>query len=145
MRTRYSSLRAAAAQLASFVSFVARSFPSFYIVVALTLAVLILEYMATSLMIPLSSSAGGSSNSAVKAWSSLLQYISMPPTPKTWLWLFFVVMTARLSFGYLQIVGTTLLGKKVHRMLSGRVFGHIVSSEPLTAVYTRTVGHYITL
>jgi ABC-type bacteriocin/lantibiotic exporter with double-glycine peptidase domain len=144
MGTRSASLRAAFRQVGSFVAFVARNFASFYPIVALTVFVLILEYAATSLMIPFSSNAT-SHNAAVRFWQAVLERFGMQPETRTWLWLFFVVMTARLIFGYLQTISTTLLGKKVHKALSGRIFGHVVSVEPLTSVYTRSVGHYITL
>jgi ABC-type bacteriocin/lantibiotic exporter with double-glycine peptidase domain len=139
------SLRGTAHRAWSFLGFVARNFPSFYAIVALTLLVLLLEYAATSLMIPLSSSVQSSGNGAVRLWHGILERLGSQPTPRTWLWLFFLVMTARLVFGYLQIISSASLGKKVHRELSGRIFGHVVAAEPLTSIYTRSVGHYITL
>lgn len=142
---RAASLKATLGQVTSFVSFVARNFASFYPIVALTLVVLVFEYAATSLMIPLSSSAQSANSSAVRFWQSVLERIGQRPDPRNWLWLFFVVMIARLFFGYLQYISTTLLGKKVHKVLSGKIFSHVVCAEPLTSVYTRSVGHYITL
>ncbi|MEP7056214.1 MAG: ATP-binding cassette domain-containing protein [Caldimonas sp.] len=142
MDTRTSSLRSTVGQIGSFVAFVAREFRAFYLIVALTILVLFLEYAATSLLIPMSSSAPGA---ALRLWSGVLDRLGLPPAPRTWLWLFFIVMAARLVFGYVQTISTTLLGKIVHRTLSGRIFDHVVSDEPLTTIYTRSVGHYITL
>jgi ABC-type bacteriocin/lantibiotic exporter with double-glycine peptidase domain len=142
---RPKSLRGAAAQALAFLKFVARSFGSFYLTVALTLLVLILEYAATSLMIPLSANGHATNNVAVRFWQGILERFGEQPTQRIWLWLFFLVMTARLCFGYLQTVSTTLLGKKVHEELSGRIFRQVVAAEPLTTIYTRSVGHYITL
>jgi ABC-type bacteriocin/lantibiotic exporter with double-glycine peptidase domain len=138
------SLFATALQLRRFVGFVARRFILFRAIVALTVVVLVLEYSATSLMIPLSS--GGNSNgSVVRFWRHVLDALQMPAKPQSWLWLFFVVMAARLVFGYLQTISTTLLGRQVHRTLSGKIFSHVVGVESLTSVYKRSVGHYITL
>jgi ABC-type bacteriocin/lantibiotic exporter with double-glycine peptidase domain len=145
MGGRGTSLGAAFKQCSSFVSFVASEFGSFYPIVGLTLIVLVFEYAATSLMIPLSASAQGAGNSAVRFWRIVLDHTGQQPEPRAWLWLFFLVMIARLFFGYLQSISTTRLGKNVHRVLSDRIFGHVVSAEPLTSVYTRSVGHYITL
>jgi ABC-type bacteriocin/lantibiotic exporter with double-glycine peptidase domain len=139
------SLRQAARHTVFFVRFVSRTFPSFYSIVGLTLAVLVLEYAATSLMIPLSSGGAGAGSGVVGFWQDVLKSVGMVPEPRTWLWLFFIVMIGRLIVGYVQNISTTALGKKVHRVLSGRIFGHVVSDEPLTSVYTRSVGHYITL
>ena len=144
MERRQVSLRATARQLGTFVGFVARNFVSFYPIVALTLLVLVLEYAATSLMIPFSSGGAGGGG-AVRIWQGVLSRLGLEPAPRTWLWLFFIVMTARVLIGYAQLVWTTLLGKTVHRVLSERVFGHVVSAEPLTSVYARSIGHYITL
>lgn len=145
MQKHSASLRASFSQAASFVAFVARHFALFHLMVLLTAAVLVLEYAATSLMIPLSPGADSGNSSVVNFWRRVLEQFGMPAEPRTWLWLFFLVMTARLFFGYVQNICTTLLGKKVHEMLSGRVFEHVVSDEPLTSVYVRSVGHYITL
>jgi ATP-binding cassette subfamily B protein len=145
MEASPTTLSAAFRQVRVFVGFVARSFASFYPILALTLLVVILEYAATSLMIPLSASASGRGSSTTQLWQGVLANLGMQPEPRTWLWLFFIVMCVRQIFGYAQTVLTTQLGKKVHRVLSGRIFGHVVSAEPLKSVYVRSVGHYITL
>lgn len=137
------SLRSTLRQVRNFVGYVARHFALFHVIVVLSVFVLALEYAATSLMIPLSSSAGGAR--AAQAWSDGLALLGLQATTRTWLWLFFVVMAARLVFGYLQLTLTSLLGKRVHRSLSNRIFRHVIADEPLTQVYTRSVGHYITL
>jgi len=54
-------------------------------------------------------------------------------------------MMIRLVLGYFLSVLTTWLGKRVHESLSGQVFGHILLQEPMGRVYTRSVGHYITM
>jgi ATP-binding cassette subfamily B protein len=150
MEFRATSLRATIRELGRFLSFVARKFLLFHLIMTLTVVVLALEYAATSLMIPLSSSAPGArpqgaGQSAVNFWLAVADRFHQLPGPKTWLLLFFLVMIARTVFGYLQNVSTTLLGKKVHKLLSDRIFGHVVSAEPLKSIYTRSVGHYITL
>ena len=131
-------------QIATFVGYVARHYSLFHVIVVLTLLVLVLEYAATSLMIPLSSSASAG-GAAMQAWSRVLEQFGLQASTRTWLWLFFVIMAARLVFGYLQTTLTTLLGKRVHRTLSNQIFRHVIRDEPLTSVYTRSVGHYITL
>jgi ATP-binding cassette subfamily B protein len=143
-----SQLRVAVRQLGSFIGFVARRFSSFYLIVVMTLIALVLEFAATSLMIPLSSSSGmggGSRSGVVQFWGRFIEQLGMSASTRTWLWLFCVVMTARLVTGYLQNLYTVRLGKRVHRVLSGNIFEHVVAREPLTSVYTRSIGHYITL
>ena len=145
MNNTLAALRSTLRQIATFVAFVARGFPLFFVVLTLTVLVLVFEYVATSLMIPLSSGAFASQGLVTRAWQGLVQMVGLPPTQRTWLWLFFLAMILRLVLGYLQTVLGALLGKQVHRALSGRIFHHVVAREPLAAVYTRSVGHYITL
>ena len=139
------SLAAIAAQIVRYTGYVARNFRVFYAVVALTLLVLVLEYVATSLMIPLAPGQAAASSPVTRVWIGIAGRLSLEPVFRTWLWLFFVVMMVRLVLGYGLAVLTTWLGKRVHETLSGRVFGHILLLEPMGRVYTRSVGHYITM
>lgn len=139
------SLAALAGQIIRYTGYVARNFRAFYAVLALTLLVLLLEYLATSLMIPMAPGAAAASSPVTQAWSRLALSAGLSPETRTWLWLFFLVMMARLVMGYVLAVLTTWLGKRVHETLSGKVFGHLLLLEPMGRVYTRSVGHYITM
>ncbi len=132
-------------QMLGFAGYLARKFPLFYVVIALSIGVLFLEYAATSLMIPMAPNQGGSGMLIASGWSRIANAIGMPPVFRTWLWIFFLLMCARLVLGYVLTVLTTVLGKRVHKNLSERIFGHVVLSEPMAQVYVRSVGHYITL
>jgi ABC-type bacteriocin/lantibiotic exporter with double-glycine peptidase domain len=139
------SLAALAGQIIRYTGYVARNFRAFYAVLALTLLVLLLEYLATSLMIPMAPGAAAASSPVTQAWSQLALSAGLVPETRTWLWLFFLVMMVRLVMGYVLAVLTTWLGKRVHETLSGKVFGHLLLLEPMGRVYTRSVGHYITM
>lgn len=139
------SVAALAGQIVRYTGYVARNFRAFYLVLALTLVVLLLEYLATSLMIPMAPGSATANSSVTRAWSHLAQLVGLPAETRTWLWLFFIVMMARLVMGYVLAVLTTWLGKRVHETLSGKVFGHLLLMEPMASVYTRSVGHYITM
>jgi ABC-type bacteriocin/lantibiotic exporter with double-glycine peptidase domain len=139
------SIAAIAGQIVRYTGFVARNFRVFYVVASLTLLVLVLEYLATSLMIPLAPGQAAASSPVTRAWTGFAELLSLEPVSRTWLWLFFLVMMVRLVLGYVLSVLTTWLGKRVHETLSGKVFGHILLKEPMGRVYTRSVGHYITM
>lgn len=145
MTSALTSIAAIAGQIVRYTGFVARNFRAFYLVVALTLLVLVLEYLATSLMIPMAPGQTAASSPVTQAWSRVAGQLGLEAVSRTWLWLFFMVMTARLVLGYVLSVLTTWLGKRVHETLSGKVFGHILLLEPMGRVYTRSVGHYITM
>jgi ABC-type bacteriocin/lantibiotic exporter with double-glycine peptidase domain len=145
MGNALTSIAAIAGQIVRYTGFVARNFRAFYAVVALTLLVLVLEYLATSLMIPLAPGQAVASSPVTRAWTGIASQFGLEPVSRTWLWLFFLVMMVRLVLGYVLAVLSTWLGKRVHETLSGKVFGHLLLLEPMGRVYTRSVGHYITM
>lgn len=132
-------------QMFGFAGYLAKRFPLFYVVIALSIGVLFLEYAATSLMIPMAPSQDGGGALIASGWARFAQAVEMQPTFRTWLWIFFLLMCLRLVLGYILTVLTTMLGKRVHKNLSEKIFGHILLSEPMAQVYVRSVGHYITL
>ena len=114
----------------------------------LTFVLLVLEYASLSLMIPLSMGANAATSgnsSIVMTWSAVAGAIGLTPTLMTWIWLFLVVLALRSIAGYLHLCMTTLVSKQVHRELSKSVFGRIVFDEPMSDIYRRTVGFYISL
>ena len=145
MANALTSITAIMVQIVRYIGFVARSFRAFYVVAALTLLVLVLEYLAASLMIPMAPGQTIANSPVTRIWSQLVGQLGLEGGSRTWLWLFFIVMTVRLVLGYVLSVLTTWLGKRVHETLSGKVFGHILLLEPMGRVYTRSVGHYITM
>jgi ATP-binding cassette subfamily B protein len=132
-------------QIWNYTRYVAKHFRALYAVLALTFVVLMLEYLATSLMIPMAPTAAANSSPVTQAWTGFVVKLGLEPSIRVWLWLFFVVMVTRLLLGYGLAVLTTWLGKLVHEKLSEKVFGHILRREPLAQVYARSVGHYITM
>jgi ABC-type bacteriocin/lantibiotic exporter with double-glycine peptidase domain len=134
-----------ATQVYRYVKYVAGNFRAFYIVVVLTIVALVLEYMATSLMIPLASGQVNAHSPVIQFWTYIARFLGQDPNSRTWLWLFFMVMAVRLTIGYILTVLTTWLGKRVHETFSGKIFGHILLLEPIGRIYTRSVGHYITM
>lgn len=145
MASALTSIAAIAGQIVRYTSFVARNFRAIYAVAALTLLVLVLEYLATSLMIPMAPGQTAANSPVTQIWGQVAGQLGLKPVSRTWLWLFFLVMMARLVLGYALSVLSTWLGKRVHETLSGKVFGHILLLEPMGRVYTRSVGHYITM
>lgn len=139
------ALRRMASQIIRFVAYVAKRFRVFYVVIALTLVVLFLEYLAASLMIPLATGPTGSNMAITQLWISVAESLGLDSGARTWVWFFLVILIGRLALGYILSVLTTSLGKSVHESLSGKIFAHILLTEPLERVYARTIGHYITL
>jgi ABC-type multidrug transport system fused ATPase/permease subunit len=131
----------------TFFSYVLRRFPLSRAALAMTALVLVLEYLTLSLMIPLAASAGASSGNGrvVALWSGVVRALGLSPSLLTWVWLFLVMLALRTSAGYGHQLLTTALAKQVHRRLSESVFARVLFDEPITQIYKRTVGFYISL
>lgn len=135
-----------------FLLFVLRRFPLARWALLLTLLILILEYLGISVMIPLaaSSSPEGGSNSAgaaivVSAWTNVAQWLGLSTGLMTWVWLFLVLLALRSAVGYGHVLLSIYLSKQVHRRLSDDVFRRVLVDEPMTQVYKRSIGYYVTL
>jgi ATP-binding cassette subfamily B protein len=145
MPTVFAAMIAIAGQIIRYAVFTARNFRSFYVLLTLTLVVLVLEYLAISLMIPLAPGQAATHSPVTQVWAQVARVFGLAPVSRTWLWLFLLLMMIRLVLGYVVSVLTTWLGKQVHETLSDKVFGHILLQEPMERVYTRSIGHYITM
>lgn len=131
--------------VARFVSYVSGRYALFHVVLVLTVVVFTLEYLATSLMIPMAPGSQQSTSQVVAYWTRIVQHLGLAPEFRSWIWIFFLLMIGRLLLGYVVSVLTTLLGRQVHATLSRKVFGHVLQREPMASLYTRSVGYYISL
>jgi ATP-binding cassette subfamily B protein len=134
----------------SFLGHVVRHFPLARWALALTLLLLVLEYAGISVMIPLAASSGGASGSGAshavsRLWGQAVAMLGLTPTLMTWVWLFLVLLALRSAAGYVHVLVTTYLSKQVHRRLSEDVFRRVLVDEPMTQVYKRSIGYYVSL
>lgn len=133
-----------------FLLHVIRHFPLARWALVLTLLLLLLEYAVVSVMIPLAASSGGGSSSGASAtvsriWGQVVAMLGLQPTLITWVWLFLVLLTLRSAAGYAHVLVTTYLSKQVHRRFSEDVFRRVLLDEPMTQVYKRSIGYYVSL
>lgn len=131
-----------------FLGHVVRHFPLARWALALTLLLLVLEYVGISVMIPLAASSGGGSGASATVkniWGEVVTMLGLQPTLMTWVWLFLVLLALRSAAGYAHVLVTTYLSKQVHRRLSEDVFRRVLIDEPMTQVYKRSIGHYVSL
>ncbi|TAK64085.1 ATP-binding cassette domain-containing protein [Methylobacter sp.] len=138
-----------AGYLPKFTSFVFRNFLSAHLAVVVAMAGVLLEYGALSVMLPLTSAegqkAGGISSKAVEFWHQAAEILRLPVEPKTWLWLFLLLLGLRIAVGFTQLALNTWVSKRILAHLSGGIFSRVVVNEPLSDIYRRTVGHYTAL
>jgi len=129
-----------------FLLYVIRRFPLTWVALALTFALLLLEYIGISLMIPLAASTSGTGGGRVTVfWTKMANLVGLAPSLLTWVWLFLLLLGLRTIVGYIHVLVTAFVAKQVHRQLSSDVFSRVLLHEPMNQVYRRTIGHYVSL
>jgi ABC-type bacteriocin/lantibiotic exporter with double-glycine peptidase domain len=135
--------------LPQFLGFAYRTFPLVRVVLGLTLFMVALEYATLSLMVPLvqgSVRVAGASGGALGAfWDRVALFVGLPVSQKTWLWMFLVLLAARIIVGYAQLTLNVLVAKQIHAFLSDKVMKRVVAEEPLATIYQRSIGYYVSL
>jgi ABC-type bacteriocin/lantibiotic exporter with double-glycine peptidase domain len=135
--------------LPKFTSYVFRHFPSARLAGVVAVIGVGLEYAALSVMLPLvraeGKETGGITSATVEFWQQAANFLGLPSEPRTWLWLFLLLLGLRIAIGFAQLALNTWVSKRILAHLSGYTFSRVVTSEPLSEIYRRTVGHYISL
>jgi ABC-type bacteriocin/lantibiotic exporter with double-glycine peptidase domain len=135
--------------LPKFSSYVFRNVPSARIAVFVAVFGVILEYAALSVMLPLSSSdgqrTGEISSKAVEFWRQLVEIVGLTDEPKTWIWLFLLLLGLRIAIGFAQLALNTWVSKRILSQLSGSTFSRVVENEPLAEIYRHSIGYYTAL
>ena len=135
--------------LPRFIGYVFSHFPSarFALLVA-TLGV-VFEYATLSIMLPLASvngqTASKTSMVVIDIWQRISKGIGLPDNPRTWLWLFLLLLGVRIGIGFAQTVLNTWVSKRIHSSLSEGIFSQVVKNEPMAEIYRRSVGYYTAL
>jgi len=135
--------------LPRFTLYVFKHFPSARFAVIVAVFGVILEYLALSVMLPLANAntqnVSSISSSVLDIWRRAAGLMGLADEPRTWLWLFLLLLGIRIIIGFAQITLNTWVSKSIHVNLSGETFSRVVKSEPLSEIYRRSVGYYISL
>ncbi|MBT8534597.1 ABC transporter ATP-binding protein [Polynucleobacter paneuropaeus] len=132
----------------TFFKYVFKNFRLAYIAIFGILVGVILEYAVLSIMIPLSVSGGAQNVRSVKVlefWEATASFLGMPNDPATWLWFFLLLFGLRMIVGLLQIILNTSVSKQIHAALSASTFSEVISTVPMSEIYTRSIGYYMGL
>jgi ABC-type bacteriocin/lantibiotic exporter with double-glycine peptidase domain len=134
--------------LPKFFVFAYKTFPLVRVVLGLTVLMVVLEYSTLSLMVPLvqgSVRVTGVSGHLGEFWNRVAAFCGFPRSQQTWLWMFLVLLAARIAVGYVQVTLNIYVAKKIHAYLSDKVMKRVVAHEPLANIYQRTIGYYVSL
>lgn len=135
--------------LPQFLRFAYKTFPLARVVLGLTLLMVVLEYAALSLMVPLVQGsvrvAGASGGALGVFWDHVAQFLGLAASQRTWLWMFLVLFAARISVGYAQLTLNVFVAKQIHAFLSDKIMKRVVAQEPLARIYKHSIGYYVSL
>jgi ATP-binding cassette subfamily B protein len=135
--------------LPRFVAYVFRHFPSAKFAVAMAAFGVILEYATLSVMLPLanvnSQIVSNTSEKIITMWSIIAGKIGLPENPRTWLWLFLLLLGARIVVAFSQTTLNTKVSKQIFAYLSAETLTRVVTREPLAEIYRRSIGYYTAL
>lgn len=138
------ALRKIVGYMPKLVIFAMRHFASARWAVALAVFGVTVEYATLTIMLPL----GGTRNigfgvRVTAVWRAVAQTLGLPDNTRTWLWLFLLLLGARILLGLAQVTLNTYVGKRIMAFLCGGAVERVVMHEPLTLIYQRSVGHYL--
>jgi ABC-type bacteriocin/lantibiotic exporter with double-glycine peptidase domain len=140
------ALRKIVGYLPKLAIFAMRHFASARWAVAMAVLGVIVEYATLTVMLPLSSSRNVGFGAQVTAvWRAVAAAIGLPDNTRTWLWLFLLLLGARILLGLAQVTLNTHVGKKIMASLCGGAFERVVVQESLSLIYQRSVGHYLAI
>jgi ATP-binding cassette subfamily B protein len=134
-------------KLLKFLTYVFKKYKIAPIIFILPVPLLILEYAAFSLMLPISGGRAESANSnfVIKFWDAVALTLGLPADQMTWIWLFLLLLALRMLLGFAHTIGGVWLSKLVHQHLSGMAFRHVLVNEPISEIYKRSIGYYMSL
>lgn len=133
-----------------FLRFIFSRFPLAYVCLIAMIAGVIVEYVALSVMVPLSDRAENNSallgaNLISAWWNSVASFFDFPINPKTWFWVFILVLGIRVLIALFQVVINSYISKKIHAQLSSSTYKNVVEDVPMSVIYRHSVGYYMGL
>jgi ABC-type bacteriocin/lantibiotic exporter with double-glycine peptidase domain len=129
------------------IAYSARSLPLTALAVFL-LAVLgtLLEFVALSVLIPLSQQAShGATSMIARTWATLAARVGMTPDAKTWFEWFLLLMLIRVVLQLCYAVLVSQVSREVTASLASGAFGKFVLDTPLLEIQRQKVGHFIAI
>lgn len=140
------ALHKIASYIPKLMRFALRDFASARWAVALAVVGVCAEYATLTIMLPLAGSRNMGIGSQVTAfWRSVARTIGFPDDTRTWLWLFLLLLAARILLGLGQVTLNSYVGKQIMARLCGGAVERVVTHEPLSLIYKRSVGHYLAM
>ena len=137
-------------RLHSFFNFFKYLYKNFSIFKYLIIAVFFLcafEYIALSLplLIVENNNLQSPTSDLYNVWIRIFGLLKLEFNKNTVLWLFIILLSLRVFFGFIFTNLVNFFSKKIHFVFNEKVFNEIIKNISLLKIYEKTVGYYLQL
>ena len=134
----------------SFLNFFKYLWQNFSIFKYLILSVFLLsvfEYIVLSIPLLLveNNELVSSTSFLTNFWKSIFSWFELDFDKNNALWLFVILLSLRVFFGFIFSNLTFFFSKKIHYLFNEKIFNEIIQNISLLKIYNKTIGYYLQL
>jgi ATP-binding cassette subfamily B protein len=134
--------------LIKFFQYLVKNFSIFKYLICGVIFLSIFEYITLSISLLLVENANlikEANSSSVIIWKNIFDFFKLDFDKNQILWLFIILLTFRILFGFIFSNLTFYFSKKIHYFFNAKIFNEIINNISLLKIYNRTVGYYLQL
>ncbi len=84
-------------------------------------------------------------SSSMILWKNIFNFFKLDFNKNQILWLFILLLTFRILFGFIFSNLIFFFSKKIHYLFNAKIFNEIINNISLLKIYNKTVGYYLQL
>ena len=134
--------------LIKFLLYLVKNFSIFKYLICAVIFLSIFEYITLSislLLVENTSIIKVANSSSVILWRSIFDFFKLDFNKNEILWLFIILLTFRILFGFIFSNLLFFFSKKIHYIFNEKIFNEIINNISLLKIYNKTVGYYLQL
>ena len=134
--------------LIKFLLYLVKNFSIFKYLICGVIFLSIFEYITLSISLLLVENTNvikEANSSSVNLWRSIFDFFKLDFNKNEILWLFIILLTFRILFGFIFSNLTFFFSKKIHYIFNEKIFNEIINNISLLKIYNKTVGYYLQL
>jgi hypothetical protein len=134
--------------LIKFLLYLVKNFSVFKYLIFGVIFLSIFEYITLSISLLLVENTNvikEANSSSVILWRSIFDFFKLDFNKNQILWIFIILLTFRILFGFIFSNLTFFFSKKIHYIFNAKIFNEIINNISLLKIYNKTVGYYLQL
>ena len=134
--------------LIKFLQYLVKNFSIFKYLIFGVIFLSIFEYITLSISLLLVENTNlvrEANSSSVIIWKNIFDFFKLDLNKNQILWLFILLLTFRILFGFIFSNLTFYFSKKIHYLFNAKIFNEIINNISLLKIYNKTVGYYLQL